>query len=394
MASPVTKVATVRVASTALSTAQVAIENASAERIEDHPIAANFLGSLPCVLYECNLALELTYLSPNAQNLLGVPPRGFLGTADIWQERLLPDDWMRLRDQMTELEESECGSALHRIVDDRGLPLWVCHTFRRVRGMQVGFIRGCIVPLRNEEKIYDLEQAAIGRFIHKLGNHFQLLNLVINSLKKNLGESRETAVLEQTVENAIDLTRTFSEYCQVPTWSPIFDFTEIINAAAMTRRQSFLEKQVVFHREIDECSLKDVVVRGDPYLLELALGSVLENALEATPAQGSVALHASAEIAEQHRAVVRLRVRDSGTGVEPENMDRIKLPFHTSKMNHNGLGLSMAVRFIEMHEGLLTIKNREGQGTEVNITLPAEAAIQFQDDSLSVSPENYRRGRR
>lgn len=377
MASPLTKVSTARRASIALSTPQVATENASIERIEDHPIAANFLGSLPCVVYECNLSLELTYFSANAHEVLGVPPRSFLGTQDFWNERLLPNDWTLLCEKMSDLEEAGSASAVHRVIDDRGLPLWVSHAFRRVRAMQPALIRGCMVPLGNEEKIYDLEQDAICRFIHKLGNHFQLLNLVINSLKKHLRETRETEVLEQTVENAIDLTRTFSEYCQVPTWSAILDFAEVINAAAMTRRQSFLEKQVVFHRMIDEMSLKEVVLRGDPYLLELALGSILENALEATAAGGSVALHATAEISEQHRAVVRLRVADSGTGIESQNMDRIELPFYTAKMNHNGLGLSMAVRFIEMHGGLLTIKTREGQGTEVNIALPAETSRQL-----------------
>ena len=370
MASPVTKSSRARIAPTALSSPQISTETASFE------ILANFASSLPAVLYECNLSLELTYLSANAHELLGVPPRNYLGSRDFWNERLLPDDWALLRHKMNALEETASASTVHRIIDDRGLPVWVCHGFRRVRAPRAALIRGCLVPMGNE-KTDDVEHGAIGKFIHKLGNHFQLLNLVTDSLKRNSRESRETEVLEHTVENAIDLTRAFSAYCQAPTWSPILDFAELVNAAAMTRRQLFLEKQVVFHQMIDDNSLKEVIVRGDAYLLELALSSVLENALEATTAGGSVALHAMAEISSQHRALVRLRVVDSGTGIESRNLDRIKVPFYTSRMNHNGLGLSMAVRFIEAHGGLLTIKSREGQGTEVSIALPAETSRQL-----------------
>jgi signal transduction histidine kinase len=228
-----------------------------------------------------------------------------------------------------------------------------------------------MVPLYNDTQIPDLEQGAIGRFIHKLGNHFQLLNLVINSLRKTVSESRETAVLEETVVKAIELTRTFSEYCQTPTRISIINLFDIIDAAAVTHSASFPGKEVTFDQRIDD-SLRGVRIHGDPYLLELALGSVLKNAFEATPVGGIVALHALAERCGDHKPIVRISVVDSGSGIETKNVDRVKAPFYTSKKDHDGLGLSMAVRFVQMHGGVLRVKSREGGGTEVEITLPAE----------------------
>ena len=116
---------------------------------------------------------------------------------------------------------------------------------------------------------------------------------------------------------------------------------------------------------------------GDPYLLELALGSILENAFEASQSGGTVVLKAMAEISDSRTSIVRLSVVDSGSGIETNNLESIAVPFFTTKLDHDGLGLSVAVRLIEMHGGLLTVKSRQGQGTEVAITLPADGSRQF-----------------
>jgi signal transduction histidine kinase len=339
----------------------------------DHP------NDLPCVLFEAKPSLEIVSASPNMADLLGVNSASVIHQPSFLQHCVAAEDRYIFQENIAELENSGSVSFVHRFVQASGLPVWVSHSLRKIERNGESIIRGCLVPISGASRLRALEQEVVSRFIHKLGNHFQLLNLVLNSLKKTSRQPRETEILEQTIENAIDLTRTFSEYCQSPNCTPIVDFAEIVNAAVTTRNQSFLEKQVVFRRIIDEASLKEVIVEGDAYLLELALGHVLENALEATAAGRTVVLHAMAEIAAHDRAVVRLRVVDSGAGIEIEKMDRINLPFYTTKMNHNGLGLSMAVRFVEVHGGLLTVKSGEGQGTEVTITLPAVTSEQVSE---------------
>ena len=341
-----------------------------------HKIPEVLLELLPCVLYECSTSLNLTYLSPNAQQMIGVPAYKLLGSRALWEERILPEDLASLREKIRRLETDETASSIHRIIDDRGLPVWVSHSFRRVHCYRSEMICGCIVPLRNEKRIQDLQSSVIGRFIHKLGNHFQLLNLVINSLRKTLPESRDTEVLKQTVEKAVDLTRTFSDYSQSPTWVSEINFLEIINAAAVSRRVSVAEKGIILDQKVDE-SVRGVTMSGDPYLLELALGSILENAFEASQSGGTVVLKAMAEISDRRTSVVRLSVADFGSGIETNNLENIAVPFFTTKLDHDGLGLSVAVRLIEMHGGLLTVKSRQGQGTEVAITLPADGSRQF-----------------
>ena len=331
----------------------------------------DLLEFLPCVLYECTALLDMTYVSANVDRMLGIEGCKLLGHRVFWEQRILPEDLAFLREKIEQLKGDETASSIHRVIDDRGLPVWVSHSFRKVQSRGLELIRGAIMPLRNEKRMRSLEPGTAAKFVHKLGNHFQVLNLVINSLSKILPESRETAVLKHAVEKATELTRTFSEYSQIPTSVSAIELLEIIDAAVMRRKGPFAEKGIVFDQTIEE-SARGVTLHGDPYLLEMAFGHILENALQATPAGGTVRLKARAEGSADNGFVARVTVVDSGAGIEASHLEKVKAPFFTTQKDHDGLGLSMAVRFIEQHGGLLRIKNRPGGGTEVEIALPAD----------------------
>jgi nitrogen-specific signal transduction histidine kinase len=57
----------------------------------------------------------------------------------------------------------------------------------------------------------------------------------------------------------------------------------------------------------------------------------------------------------------------------PDELTDVTVPLVGAKKNHEGLGLSVASRFIEMHGGLLRAKSRQGERTEVEISLPLDA---------------------
>jgi signal transduction histidine kinase len=150
---------------------------------------------------------------------------------------------------------------------------------------------------------------------------------------------------------------------------------DILEAAGTTRRSWFEKKGVLFESQIQP-SMSGATIHGDPYLLDLAIGHVLQNGLEATEAGGVVALHARAECVKDGASVARIQIRDSGCGIGASALPSAIVPFFTSKKNHDGLGLSMASRFIEIHRGILRISSVEGKGTEVEILLPVEPSGQ------------------
>jgi signal transduction histidine kinase len=109
--------------------------------------------------------------------------------------------------------------------------------------------------------------------------------------------------------------------------------------------------------------------------LDFAIANVLQNALEATGKGGRVSLTAEGmSVGDKGSSVLQICVLDSGCGIAPEHLSKVAAPYFTTKKNHDGLGLSMASRFIEMHGGLLTIESPASQGVSVAIVLPAGPA--------------------
>jgi two-component sensor histidine kinase len=337
-----------------------------------------FFDSLPCVFYECNSSLELSYISPNSFDLIGVRPNRLIGKRALWDETIAPEDLQAVSDKLVELETAGLVSVIHRIVGESGLPLWVSHSLHRVKAQGSDVIRGCIMPLINEKRMQGIDPAVISRFVHKLGNQFQLLNLVINSLRKSLPQSRETEIVQQAVEKSIEVARAFSDFSQASTWMSIVDLTEILRAALVTKRSAFIKKGVMLDERVSP-SVGARSVYGDPFLLEVALSNILQNAFEATDAGGKVELKADIEPIQDHAFVAKLCVSDSGCGIPESNLENVLTPFFSLKKDHEGLGLSMAARFIELHGGILRITSTEGKGTKVEITLPTVHSAQESD---------------
>ena len=369
MAKPLTKLALDIQRTEITASSDVRNETASAGSSGTQRSSIAFFESLPCVFYECNGSLEVSYISPNSFDLLGVRPSELIGKRNLWDERVAPEDLPAVSDKLVELESAGIVSVIHRIIGEAGLPLWVSHSMHRVKAQGSDVIRGCIMPLINEKRMQGIDPAVISRFVHKLGNQFQLLNLVINSLRKSLTESRETEILQQAVEKSIEVARAFSDFSQASTWMSNIDLTEILRAALVTKRSAFTQKGVILDERMSP-SVGATSVYGDPFLLEVALSNILQNAFEATEPGGKVELHANVEPIQDQGFVAKLCVIDSGCGIPQSNLENVLSPFFTSKKDHEGLGLSMAARFVELHGGILKITSTEGKGTKVEIVLP------------------------
>jgi hypothetical protein len=326
-----------------------------------------------CVLYECNSSLELTYVSPNAFDLINVGCGPLIGTRSFWRERVYQEDIEWLSGKLIDCRASGSTSFIHRIIDDSGLPIWIVHCLCRVATEESEFFRGCIIPIYGEKRFHDLGHGPVSSFIHKIGNHIQLLTLLIGPLKKVLPESREIEALQQTIEKTIELTRAFSDFSQRLGSSSEIDVCEVINSAIGAKKTEFAEDRVRFQVAV-ESTMQGVSALGDPYLLESSIGNILQNALEAITGNGHVAIEAKLENCNgKGSSVVVLRITDTGCGIRQEDLGKVTSPFFTTKKDHDGLGLSMASRFIDLHGGILKVNSWLGKGTEVSITLPVTA---------------------
>jgi len=103
----------------------------------------------------------------------------------------------------------------------------------------------------------------------------------------------------------------------------------------------------------------------DPELLHRALSNLVLNAMDAMPDGGTITLSA-----HPSNANVELRVSDTGTGLTPEECERLFTPYYTTKQHGTGLGLAIVQSVIADHAGTITVESCEGGGATFIITLP------------------------
>jgi len=110
-------------------------------------------------------------------------------------------------------------------------------------------------------------------------------------------------------------------------------------------------------------------ILGNAMLLEQVLLSLVGNAVEATPAGGTVVVRTGLQRGDGEPCVV-VEVRDAGSGILPEHLPRIFEPFYTTKSKGTGLGLAIAKKFAEAQGGSLGVRSRRGE-TVFAVHLPA-----------------------
>lgn len=121
------------------------------------------------------------------------------------------------------------------------------------------------------------------------------------------------------------------------------------------------QSNVVAELRIDE----DIVVPMDPNRIEQALRNLIQNAVQAMPQGGKITL----EVCDADEWVA-LHVRDTGTGIPSEVLEKVFSPFFTTRTRGTGLGLSIVKKIVHGHRGKIAVNSREGEGSTFTLWLP------------------------
>ena len=109
------------------------------------------------------------------------------------------------------------------------------------------------------------------------------------------------------------------------------------------------------------------LIKIDPEKLTQALINIMKNGMQAMGQGGTLRIET-----KSLKDRVEVTISDSGSGIPPDRMEKIFNYYYTTKEKGVGLGLPIAHRIIEAHEGHLKIESRVGVGTKVTVTLPVE----------------------
>jgi two-component system, NtrC family, nitrogen regulation sensor histidine kinase NtrY len=109
--------------------------------------------------------------------------------------------------------------------------------------------------------------------------------------------------------------------------------------------------------------LKDpaITLEADTNLIEQVLINLLVNAIEAVKEKEQPVITLSAQVNSNNKTVIR--VSDNGTGMPAEVLDKIFIPFFSTRKTGSGIGLSLCKQIMLLHKGSIQVQSKEGEGS-------------------------------
>jgi PAS domain S-box-containing protein len=210
--------------------------------------------------------------------------------------------------------------------------------------------------------------------------------------------TQSVVTIQKTIIQAADLnSRLLSFARKVKVADMPIDLHEIIRETMHLLFHSF-DKSIRFSKEFDDDSL---MIMGDGGLLKNALINIALNARDAMPDGGQL-IFKSGRVSHtvlqpyfpeknvpsgEYAAVI---IQDTGSGMEPEVLDRIFEPFFTTKSlgRGNGLGLTCVDGIVDLHKGFIRAESGQNIGSSFTLYFPIseQEAIQQVHESLEAQP--------
>jgi signal transduction histidine kinase len=172
--------------------------------------------------------------------------------------------------------------------------------------------------------------------------------------------AEEAKRIEDMVERFETLAQRKSSFFSPEDLNAIVEATlELIKPEVRAKNLSLVTK---FHQG-------PLMGRLNTHLLKVALAHLLRNAIEATNPRGTIQVRTTQD---KHFGV--LVIQDTGRGMPPDVVDKVFVPFYTTKIGGTGLGMVFVRQIVDEHRGTISLESRVGRGTTVTIRLPLRFA--------------------
>jgi len=190
----------------------------------------------------------------------------------------------------------------------------------------------------------------------------------------DLDRARAAAArIEQDANRAADVISSLQSFYRtgIPTKRQSVDLKEIIGEMTILLRAEAERYAIATHQEIDLCLPRLFASRVQ---LQQILMNLMLNAIEAMKdAGGEMTIKARID----SNGLVVTSVSDTGVGLVAENIERIFDPFHTTKPQGTGMGLTITRSIVESYGGRVWANPNQGPGATFHFTLPGETEAQI-----------------
>lgn len=166
-------------------------------------------------------------------------------------------------------------------------------------------------------------------------------------------------VIEQTSRGLMHFVEDYRKLTKIP--KPVFKPINIaawLNDVELLMRTTFQQEQIEFkmvHREFN----KELI--GDEKLLTQVLINLLNNSVDALKKTQQKFIKVL--VNEGQTGKLKISVVDNGAGIAPEEIEKIFIPFYTTKESGSGIGLSLSRQIMRLHKGSISAFSQPGENT-------------------------------
>jgi two-component system, NtrC family, nitrogen regulation sensor histidine kinase NtrY len=165
----------------------------------------------------------------------------------------------------------------------------------------------------------------------------------------------------QTIENRskgiMNFVNAYREFTTIP--KPVFQETNsksLISHLLNLVQPQIREKNIVLKTDFKH----NFDVKADADQTEMVLINLMKNAIEAVENKINPEIKIRTYQADNQRFI---EISDNGSGIEPEALEKIFIPFYTTKKTGSGIGLSLSRQIMQMHGGNLKVFSKVGEGS-------------------------------
>jgi signal transduction histidine kinase len=224
----------------------------------------------------------------------------------------------------------------------------------------------------------------VGEIAHQLNNPLVgVVNLAQLAAREADDDPARTRELLKEIRRAGEDCHTFIQ--SMLRFSKVSSFE-----SKPTTMAQVIEETVLLFRQTESRQLpvetrlpeQAVILTVDPILIRHALFNLLVNAAQATVGEGAIVIALDRGVSSDSGAPGWvLSVTDHGKGLAPDIMDKIFLPFFTTRSDGTGLGLPVVQHVALMHGGYVSASNQPGGGTQFAVWLPEENKLAEKNQS-------------
>ncbi|HBB90532.1 MAG TPA: histidine kinase [Bacteroidales bacterium] len=223
--------------------------------------------------------------------------------------------------------------------------------------------------LKHSEKLAHMGQLSAG-IAHELNNPLGVVIMYANILLDECQDEQIRQDLGLIVTQADRCKRIVGNLLNFARKNQVrLEETDLLKLAYDSLASVIIPDRILTHVE---SRLREPLCWIDHEQMTQVLTNLIKNAVEAMPASGALTLKIESE-----GEYIVISVKDTGTGIAPENMDKVFTPFFTTKEIGKGTGLGLATTYgiIKMHKGKIEVESNDNPskgptGTCFNILLP------------------------